>query len=59
MPKREKVETGTDSRFVRRDSKGRFTSEQVGVGASLTADRRQRAKNTSKPGYGDKGDRKK
>jgi hypothetical protein len=55
--KRELIDTGTDKRYVRRDEKGRF-KESDDVGHSLTADRRQRAKTVSKPGQGDRGDRK-
>ena len=56
--KRELIDTGNDKRFVRRDEKGRF-KDVVDVGRSLAADRRQHAKTESKPGQGDKGDRKK
>jgi hypothetical protein len=56
--KRELIDTGNDKRFVRRDEKGQF-KDVVDVGRSLAADRRQHAKNESKPGQGDKGDRKK
>jgi hypothetical protein len=55
--KRELIDTGTDKRYVRRDEKGRF-KESDDVGRSLAADRRQRAKTVSKPGQGDRGDRK-
>ncbi|HEV2864929.1 MAG TPA: hypothetical protein VGX37_00285 [Allosphingosinicella sp.] len=55
--KRELIDTGTDKRFVRRDEKGRF-KDVVDVGRSLAADRRQHAKTESKPGQGDRGDRK-
>jgi hypothetical protein len=54
--KRELIDTGTDKRYVRRDSKGRF-NESDDVGRSLAADRRQHAKTRSKPGQGDRGDR--
>lgn len=59
MPgKRELVEPHKgDRRFVRRDENGRF-SEVVDAGRSLAQDRKRHAKTTSKPGYGDKGDRK-
>ena len=57
MSKREKITPNGDARFVRRDSKGRF-SESDDVGRSLAQDRRQEAKTTTKSGYGDKGDRK-
>jgi hypothetical protein len=46
-----------DKRYIRRDSQGRFTDDQVDVGRSLAADRRQHAKNKSRPGHGDEGDR--
>jgi hypothetical protein len=54
--KRELIDTGTDKRYVRRDEKGRF-DEVVDVGKSHAADQRHQAKNKSKPGQGDKGDR--
>jgi hypothetical protein len=54
---REKVDTGSDKRFIRRDDKGHFTSEQVDVGRSLTADRRQHSETPAKHGQGDRGDR--
>jgi len=46
-----------DRRFVRRDSQGQFKEVDDAV-RSLTQDRKQHAKNESKPGYGDRGDRK-
>jgi hypothetical protein len=55
--KRELIDTGTDKRYVRRDEQGRF-KESVDVGRSLAADRRQHAQHESKPGQGDRGDRK-
>ena len=55
--KRELIDTGSDKRYVRRDEKGRF-DEVEDVGRSLSQDRKRQAKNESKPGYGDKGDRK-
>jgi hypothetical protein len=55
--KRELIEPNEgDKRYVRRDENGRFTSDQVDVGRSLAADRRQHAKTKAKPGQGDKGD---
>lgn len=57
--KRELIEpTKGDKRYVRRDEKGQF-SEVVDAGKSLSQDRKQSAKAVSKPGQGDKGDRKK
>ena len=45
-----------DKRFVRRDDQGRFTKDQVDVGRSLAADRRQHAKTKAPRGHGDRGD---
>ena len=47
-----------DKRFVRRDANGRF-SEVVDAGRSMAQDRKRQSKNVSKPGHGDRGDRKK
>lgn len=55
--KRELINTGTDKRFVRRDSQGQF-KESDDVGRSLSQDRKRKAKTTVKAGQGDKGDRK-
>lgn len=55
--KREMIDTGTSKRYIRRDGQGRFTKDQVDVGRSLAADRRQHAKTPAKPGQGDRGDR--
>lgn len=55
--KRERVDTGTDKRFVRRGAGGKF-KESDDVGRSLTSDRRRKAKRKVKSGQGDKGDRK-
>jgi hypothetical protein len=56
--KRELIEPHEgDKRYVRRDEQGRFTSDQVDVGRSLAADRRQHSKHGVKPGHGDEGDR--
>lgn len=55
--KRELIEPNPgDKRFVRRDENGRFTRDQVDVGRSLAADRRQHAKHKAPSGQGDKGD---
>ncbi|NUS68040.1 MAG: hypothetical protein HOQ41_06785 [Ensifer adhaerens] len=56
MTKRELIDTGTDKRYVRRDEKGQF-KKSVDVSQSLSADRRQKAKNEARPGEGDRGDR--
>jgi len=55
--KRELIDTGTDKRYVRRDSKGQF-KESDDVGRSLAADRRQHAKHVAPKGQGDRGDEK-
>ena len=55
--KRELINTGTDKRYVRRDSGGRI-KESDDQGKSLSADRRRKAKTVSKAGQGDRGDRK-
>ena len=54
---RELIDPGTDKRYVRRDEKGQF-DEVVDVGRSLSQDRKRHAENESKPGRGDRGDRK-
>jgi hypothetical protein len=59
MPQqRERIDTGSDKRFVRRDDKGQF-EESANVGRSLAADRRQPAKAVVPKGQGDRGDQKK
>jgi hypothetical protein len=55
MP-RERIDTGTDTRYVRRDERGRF-AKVVDVGRSLSQDRRRVAKQVVKKGDGDRGDR--
>lgn len=54
--KREQIDTGSDKRFVRRGTSGRF-KESDDVGRSLTRDRSTKAKKSVKSGQGDKGDR--
>lgn len=53
--KRELINTGTDKRYVKRNSDGTF-KESADVGRSLAADRRNKSKTVSKSGYGDQGD---
>lgn len=55
--KRELINTGTDKRYVRRNSKGQFV-ESDDVNRSLRKDIKQSAKSIVKAGYGDKGDQK-
>ncbi len=59
MPKkRELIEPNPgDKRYIRRDDAGRI-KESDDVSRSLSQDVRQKAKPASKPGQGDKGDRK-
>jgi len=47
-----------DKRYVRRNQEGQFTDNQVGVGKSLSADRRSKAKTVVPKGQGDRGDQK-
>jgi hypothetical protein len=55
--KRELIEPHPgDKRYVRRDARGRFQSV-VDVGRSAAADQRRDAQAESKPGQGDRGDR--
>jgi hypothetical protein len=53
--KRERISPNGDTRFVRRDERGRF-KESDDAGRSLAQDRRQHAKTTVKSGQGDRGD---
>jgi len=55
--KRELIDTGTDKRYVRRDSKGQF-NESDDQSRSLGQDVRQEAKTKVEPGQGDRGDQK-
>lgn len=56
--KRELIEPNGDKRYVRRDEEGKF-KESDDVGRSLSQDQKRHAKTESKPGQGDRGDRKK
>jgi hypothetical protein len=56
--KRELIEPHAgDKRYVRRDDQGRF-KESDNVSRSLSQDVRRKASTVSKPGQGDRGDRK-
>ena len=57
MTKREMIDTGNDKRYVRRDDEGKF-KKSVDVSRSLSADARRDAKTDTKPGQGDRGERK-
>ena len=54
--KRERVDTGTDKRFVRRSAGGQF-KESDDVGRSMARDRSTNAKTKVRSGHGDRGDR--
>ena len=55
--KRELIAPRGDTRYIRRDTKGRI-KESDEQGKSLSQDRRRKAKTAAKPGQGDRGDRK-
>jgi hypothetical protein len=55
--KRELINTGSDKRYVRRNTKGEFKSSDD-VGRSLSKDVKQRAKKVAPKGQGDRGDQK-
>lgn len=55
MP-RERIDTGTDKRFVRRDKEGKF-KESDDVGRSMATDQKRDSKTKPRRGEGDKGDR--
>lgn len=54
--KRELINTGTDKRYVRRNTSGQF-KESDDVGRSLAQDRQHKAKTKAAKGQGDRGDR--
>jgi hypothetical protein len=56
MPRTEIEPHKGDKRYIRRAKDGEFSSKQVSVGRSLSADRRRKAKRKVKKGEGDRGD---
>jgi hypothetical protein len=52
---RERINTGTDARYVRREAKGQF-KESDDVGRSQARDKGTSAKAAAKRGQGDRGD---
>jgi hypothetical protein len=56
VPDRERIDQKNGSQFIRRDARGRFTSDQVEVGRSLSSDRRTKSKTVVPKGQGDRGD---
>jgi hypothetical protein len=57
MAKRERIDTGTDTRYVRRDESGTF-KESDDAGRANSSDRRKDAEHETTTGQGDRGDRK-
>lgn len=53
---RERIDTGTDTRYVRRDSQGQF-KESDDAGRANSQDRKRDAENETRSGQGDRGDR--
>lgn len=47
-----------DKRYIRRNEEGELTEDQSDVGRSLAQDQKRDAKKESKPGQGERGDRK-
>lgn len=56
MSDRERIDTGTDKRYVRRDDQGQF-KESEDVGRSSAQDQRRDAEHATRSGQGDRGDR--
>ena len=57
MPDRERIDTGRDDRYVRRDDQGRW-KEVEDVGRSSANDQKRDAQHDTRKGQGDRGDRK-
>jgi hypothetical protein len=56
MSNRERIDTGTDKRYVRRDDQGQF-KESEDVGRSSARDQKRDAEHSTRSGQGDRGDR--
>jgi hypothetical protein len=56
MSDRERIDTGSDKRYVRRDEQGQF-KESEDVGRSSAQDQRRDAEHETRKGQGDRGDR--
>jgi hypothetical protein len=54
--KREELELPNETRYIRRDAEGHFTSDQVDKGESLSRDRQRDATHGHAAGQGDRGD---
>jgi glycosyltransferase involved in cell wall biosynthesis len=57
MSPRQRIRTEGQARYVRRDDRGRFTSDQTDVGRSAAADQRRHSAIVPKRGEGDRVDR--
>ena len=55
--RRERIDTGNNTLFVRRNERGTSFKKVVDAGRSITADKRQKAKRKVPSGQGDRGDR--
>lgn len=53
---RERIDTGNDTRYVRRDAQGQF-KESDDAGRANSQDRKRDAENETRSGQGDRGDR--
>jgi hypothetical protein len=53
---RERIDTGTDTRYARRNAKGQF-EESDDAGRANSQDRQRDAENETRSGQGDRGDR--
>ena len=56
MARQERIHTGTDTRYARRDGRGRFTASED-VGRASAADQRTPKSGSTRKGQGDRGDR--
>jgi hypothetical protein len=56
MSDRERIDTGTDKRYVRRDDEGQF-KEGEDVGRASAQDQKRAAEHATRSGQGDRGDR--
>ena len=55
--RRERIDTGTNRLFVRRNERGTAFEKVVDAGRSLTRDKRTKARRKVPSGQGDRGDR--
>ena len=56
MSDRERIDTGTEKRYIRRDEQGQF-KESEDVGRSSAQDQLRDAEHDTRKGQGDRGDR--